>query len=72
MRANLSDEGGPAILEFELPSDLAERIVGDEGELSEKAFNAGGVICFEVGGGLEELCEVWASLRKRVILLERE
>jgi hypothetical protein len=42
IRANLSDEGGPAILEFELPADLAERIVGKPGELSEgKAFDGG-------------------------------
>jgi hypothetical protein len=65
-------EGGPAILEFELPGGLAETLVGRLGDQPErgKAFNAGVDIAFQPDGGLEELLTVWPTLSKRVILLE--
>ena len=63
--------GGPAILEFDLPNDLADAIVGGVGELVEgKALNAGSEIRFEPRGGLEQLLAVWPALSKRVIPLK--
>jgi hypothetical protein len=65
------EEGGPAIVEFELPDDLAGEIVGAIGELAEgKAFHAGSEIRFEPGGGLEQLLDAWPGLTKRVTYLQ--
>jgi hypothetical protein len=49
-------EGGPAILEIEVPESLAAK--GD---------NTGGEIRFLPGFGLEELLEAWPTLPKRIL-----
>ena len=64
------NEGGPAILSFELPDYLADAMIGPVGELiADKAFNGGTEIRFEPGGGLEQLISVWSQLAKTVTLL---
>ncbi len=49
-------EGGPAVLEIEVPRDIVQRAVRTVGEVR-----------FEPGMGLEELVGVWDSLPKRFI-----
>jgi hypothetical protein len=57
------NEGGAAILTFELPDDLADSLVGGIGEIvSGKALNVGSEIRFEPGGGLEQLRAIWPRL----------
>jgi hypothetical protein len=50
------DEGGPAILEFEVPEEIA-RLADD----------TGGELRFIPGFGLEELFQAWPSLPKRIV-----
>jgi len=53
---NFPDEGGPAILEIEVPEELV------------KLAECGGVeVRFDFGSGLEELLQVWATLPKRIL-----
>ena len=55
-KANLfPGEGGPAIVEIELPEHIAAL-----------GIDAGGEIRFEPGFGLEELLKEWPSIAKRV------
>jgi hypothetical protein len=51
------DEGGPAILEIEVP----EEIIALGGDLLEE-------VRFEPGSGLEELLAAWPTLAKRILL----
>src|SRR5688500_15248558 len=50
-------EGGPAIIEVEVPDLIAAL-----------AIRAGGEFRFEAGWGLEELLEAWSTLTKRIII----
>lgn len=50
------NEGGPAIIEMDVPEDIV-RLADIEGEVR-----------FEPGFGLEELLAVWAALPKRILL----
>jgi hypothetical protein len=50
------NEGGPAIVEVEVPVDLADL-----------AIDAGGEIRFEPGFGLEELLKAWPQIAKRIV-----
>src|SRR5579862_5249749 len=50
------NEGGPAIIEVELPEDIADL-----------GIDAGGEIRFEPGFGLEELRQAWPRLTKRIV-----
>jgi hypothetical protein len=63
------NDGGPAILEFELPDDLAKRIVASVRHpiRSGKALNYGDEITFDVGFGIEQLIAVWPQLTKRIV-----
>jgi hypothetical protein len=68
--ANFPNEGGPAIVAFELPDDLVSILVGGVGQLIlGKAFHAGTEIRFEAGGGLEQLQAAWPQLTKTVTFL---
>ena len=54
-KANLfPTEGGPAIVEIELPEEIAAL-----------GIDAGGEIRFEPGFGLKELLEAWPTISKR-------
>ena len=67
------DEGGPAILEFELPDMFARNIIAQEGQIVPgKAWSPGGEIRFDRDGGLAELRKVWRKLKKVVIPLTNE
>ena len=69
-KANLfSKEGGPVILEFELPDELAREIVGDLRKPWEsgKASNFGDELNFAVGFGIERLLLAWPGLTKRIL-----
>jgi hypothetical protein len=56
-KANLfPNEGGPAVVEIEVPDDIAAL-----------GINAGGEIRFEPGFGLEELMQAWPTITKRVV-----
>ena len=50
------DEGGPAILEIEVPEAIVTKA------------DLGGEVRFEAGFGLEELLAAWPSLPKRILL----
>ncbi len=50
------NEGGPAIVEIEVPDDIVDL-----------AIDAGGEIRFEPGFGLEELLQAWPTVTKRVV-----
>src|SRR5438270_10826445 len=55
-KANLfPNEGGPAIVETEVPEEIAVL-----------AIDAGGEFRFEPGYGLEELLKAWPTISKRV------
>jgi hypothetical protein len=53
---NFPAEGGPAILEVEVPTEIT--VLGDNG--------SGAEFLFEFGYGLEELIQAWPSLSKRI------
>jgi hypothetical protein len=50
------DEGGPVIVEFEVPEELIDL-----------AYREGGDVCFLPGWGLEELLQAWPTLPKRIL-----
>jgi hypothetical protein len=51
------EEGDPAILEIEVPEEIVAL-----------AVDLGTEIRFQQGYGLEELCDAWATLPKRILL----
>lgn len=53
-----ANEGGPVILEIEVPEEIVALAVDNISELR-----------FEPGNGLEELRAAWPSLRKRILEL---
>ena len=53
---NFPDEGGPAILEMEVPEEIVAL-----------APDAGGEIRFAPGEGLEELRQAWHDIPKRIL-----
>jgi hypothetical protein len=64
-----SNEGGPAILEFELEDELWKNIASTVQAWKEihKAINWKDAIEFDFGHGLEQLLEAWPRLVKRII-----
>ena len=50
------NEGGPAILEIEVPEAIIASAIIELGEVR-----------FESGFGLGELCQTWPTLRKRIL-----
>ena len=50
------NEGGPVIVEIEVPADIIDL-----------AIDAGGEIRFEPGFGLEELRQAWPRISKRMV-----
>jgi hypothetical protein len=50
------NEGGPAIVEIEVPEDVIDL-----------AIDAGGEIRFQPGFGLEELRQAWPLITKRIV-----
>jgi hypothetical protein len=63
---NFPDEGGPVILEVEVPGWIVD-IIFDDPELGLGALS--GDIRFEPGVGLEELIRSWPTLAKRIVRL---
>jgi hypothetical protein len=51
-----SDEGGPAIVEVEVPNEIVARAIDEVAEVR-----------FEPGFGLAELREAWPGLLKRIL-----
>jgi hypothetical protein len=63
---NFPTEGGPVILELDVPVEVVQVVYDDPiGRLTAETNE----IRFEPGSGLEELLRVWPSLPKRVIVL---
>lgn len=62
--ANFPNEGGPAILEVEVPAWIVDILLNDP---LQAAFANSGEARFEPGFGLEELLAEWPNLTKRVI-----
>jgi hypothetical protein len=60
------DEGGPAIMEFEVPGWIMSILYSDP---LASGLARGGEIRFESECGLDELLAEWHNLKKRVILL---
>ncbi|MCI0638001.1 MAG: hypothetical protein L0Y72_16750 [Gemmataceae bacterium] len=50
------NEGGPAVVEIEVPEKIAQL-----------GIDAGGEIRFETGFGLEELLREWPTITKRIL-----
>jgi hypothetical protein len=63
------DEGGPAILEFELPDDIGKDLIASIKDPMQrgKALNWGDEIAFDLGHGMERLLKIWHDLAKRII-----
>ena len=68
------EDGGPAILEFELSEALAKRLIASSGTPIRrgKALNYRDEIAFDIGHGIEQLLEAWPDLKKSIILLADE
>lgn len=64
--ANFLNDGGPVILEIEVPAWIVA-IVRNHPDLGDGA--ASGDIRFEPGVGLEELLQSWPTLTKRIVPL---
>src|SRR5262249_13389361 len=58
------NEGGPAILEIQVPAWIVDILLNDP---LQGAFARSGEARFEPGFGLEELLAEWPTLAKRVI-----
>jgi hypothetical protein len=54
--ALFAEEGGPAILEVDVPQEIVALAIYEVAEIR-----------FEPRFGLEELCAVWSALRKRIL-----
>jgi hypothetical protein len=59
--AAFPNEGGPAILAVDVPDDIIALAVDEYFPLSQ------GVVQFDEGAGLEELCASWSTLTKRIV-----
>ena len=64
--ANFPTEGGPVILEIEVPAWVVDVILADD---IGSGLALSGEVRFEPGVGLEELLLVWPNIPKRVISL---
>jgi len=62
--ANFPAEGGPAILEIELPQWIVDIVMNDP---CQRGTAQSGDVRFESGYGLDELLVAWPSLLKRVL-----
>jgi hypothetical protein len=64
---NFPAEGGPVVVEIEVPTDLLNNtVLGDAiGRIAAES----GDVRFEPGLGLEELIRTWPTLPKRIIVL---
>ena len=54
------DEGGPAILEVDVPDVVIQQAISDWFPLSQ------GLVQFDFGNGLEELITAWPNLGKKI------
>ncbi len=59
--AAFPDEGGPAILEVDVPEEIVARAANQWFPLSQ------GLVQFDRGAGLEELIADWKALEKRLV-----
>lgn len=62
---NFPNEGGPAIVEVNVPDDLVNLVRGDP--FANLAYLDSGEIRFESGTGLSELKTAWPQLTKRMV-----
>jgi hypothetical protein len=62
--ANFPEEGGPVILEVEVPARIVDILRNDP--IANMVVNSGEVR-FEPGLGLEELRQAWPNLVKRIV-----
>jgi hypothetical protein len=60
------NEGGPAILEVEVPNETVSLAVNEWFPLSQ------GLVQFRSGSGLEELLKSWPLLEKRIVMVESQ
>lgn len=63
---NFPNEGGPAIIEFDVPQEILDILLADT---IMAGFAQGGEARFERGFGIEELCAEWPRISKRVYTL---
>lgn len=61
---NFPNEGGPVILELEVPADVIAIL---EADLIAAAKMASGDTCFDVAVGIKELLAAWPGIPKRII-----
>jgi hypothetical protein len=64
--ANFPNEGGPVILEIEVPAWVVDVVLADP---IGSALARSGEVRFDPGVGLEELLGAWPTIPKRVIVL---
>jgi hypothetical protein len=62
--AAFPNEGGPAMLEVDVPDDIVALTLEEWLPLSQ------GLVQFDLGKGIDQLLAAWPTLSKRVILLE--
>jgi len=63
---NFPNEGGPAIVEVEVPDDLVNQVLNDP--ITGMAYQDSGEIRFDFATGLAELLHQWPRLTKRMII----
>jgi len=63
------NEGGPAILEFEIPDNLTSQIIADLHNPAQagKALNWGDEVAFDIGFGIDMLLTLWPVRDKRIL-----
>ncbi len=59
--AAFPDEGGPVILEVDVPEEIIAKAANEWFSLSQ------GLVQFDWGAGLEELTSAWTALEKRLV-----
>lgn len=52
------DEGGPVILEVDVPDNVVHKAVSEWFPLSQ------GLVQFDLGAGMEELLDIWSNVAK--------
>jgi hypothetical protein len=63
---NFPNEGGPAVLEVEVPDDIIAVLEADP---VARAKMDSGDTCFDPAAGMAELLAAWPSLVKRVVII---
>jgi hypothetical protein len=64
---NFPDEGGPCLIEVDVPTQMVDHILADD--VLGWYFADSGEVRFQPGYGFEELIQAWPRLPKRIVPL---